>query len=189
MPCRLSITLIGPFLATGINACTPAASTQDDAIRTVRIYDLLRAYPRAVLNVQNPRYVSRDGFSVNDEVRPGVFLQSAGSVVFPPVRVSPESVLTFKIGLIDTAWDQSDGVQFQVTVLRMSGAATEVFSRFLDPKHNADDRRWIDEKVSLRQFGDQDVRVILATLPGPAGDYTCDWGVFAEPQIVLGPAK
>ena len=183
-----SIAILASLVVTGLADCT-TAHTHDDAIRTVRIYDLLRALPRARLQVY-PGYVANDVFSVNDEVRSGVFLAPAGSIVFPPVRVSLESVLTFKIGIIDDAWDKGgDGVEFTVSVQRMNDATTKIFSRYIDPKHNPDDRRWFDEKVPLRQFGDEEVSIMLATTPGPANDYSYDWAVFGEPQIVLGPAN
>jgi|SRR5436190_5653103 len=184
MPRRLPLMLAGSLLATAFSACT-AAVAQDDAVRTVRIYDLLRAFPRAKVQAY-AGYVSKGVFSVNEEARSGVFLHPAGSITFPPVRVSSDSVLTFKFGVADGAWDkEGDGVEFSVSVQRMSGATTHIFSQYVDPKHNADDRRWFEKKISLRQFGDQEVRIMLATLAGPADNYSYDWAVFAEPQIVL----
>jgi hypothetical protein len=184
--------IVGCLLLGGMTSCgmDSSASSHDDAIRTVRIYDLLLAYPRAVREVKDDRYVYNGRFSVNDEVRAGVFIHPAGSVVFGPVRLSRDSLLTFKIGIIDSAWDAAgDGVEFSVSVRRTNGATTKIFSRYLDPKHNQDDRRWIDERLSLRRFGDEDVHIVLMTAPGPANDYSYDWAVFAEPQVLLGPAS
>jgi hypothetical protein len=98
-------------------------------------------------------------------------------------------MLTRKIGVIDAAWDRGgDGVEFGVSVRRLNGATTNMLSRYVDPKHNPDDRRWIDVKLSLRQFGDEEVRIVLTTAPGPDNDYSYDWAVFGESEIVLGPA-
>jgi hypothetical protein len=187
-------SLRGAFLGVlllGCSACTNAQRLEadaykDDAIRTVRIYDLLRALPRAKLQA-HPGQLSKQMFSVNDELRPGVFLHPSGSIVFPPLRLSAQPVLSFKIGVVDDVWDKTgDGAEFIVSVRRMNDASTTVFSRYLDPKHNPGDRQWFDEKVPLRQFADMEVRILLATTPGPAGDTSYDWAVFAEPQILLG---
>jgi hypothetical protein len=169
-------------------ATTPTWRTQpkDDAIRTVRTFDMLVAYPRATLLVGGPQYVSRGTFSVGGEVLPGLFLHPTGSVVFPPVRVAAESLLTFKIGMIEAAWDKpGDGVEFVVFVRRSNDSQAKVFSRYIDPKHNRQDRRWFEERVSLRPFAGQDVRIMLSTEPGPAEDFSSDWAVWADPQIVL----
>ena len=176
-------------ILSGLPSCT-AASSQDDAIRTVRIYDLLRAFPRAELLVENANYVGRNEYRVNGEVHSGLFLHPASSVIFPPVRISRDSVLTFKFGIEDNAWDKDgDGVEFSVAVRTMNGAVVKVLSRYIDPKHNAGDRRWFDESVPLRQFGDREIRIVLSTAPGPANDYRYDWSVFAEPEIVLGAVR
>jgi hypothetical protein len=152
----------------------------------VKIFDLLAAFPRATLHVHGPAYVDRDTYSVGGELRPSLFLHPTASAVFPPVRVSPEAVLTFRIGVIDEAWDKpGDGVEFIVFVQRSNDAETKVFSRYIDPQHNPQDRRWFEERVSLRRFGDQDVRITLATGPGPANNFSYDWGVWSEPQIIL----
>ena len=184
----LPMATLGPLLAIGVAACA-GPSSQDDAIRTIRIYDLLRAFPRAKREAY-PGYASSGAFSVNEQVRPGLFLHPSGAVVFPPVRVSAESVLSFRIGMIDDAWEkEGDGVEFSVFVQRMSNASTKIFSRYIDPKHRTDDRRWFEEKVRLRQFGDQEIRIMLATGPGPANDFSYDWAVFGEPQIMLDPSN
>jgi len=61
-----------------------------------------------------------------------------------------------------------------------------LFSRYVDPKHNPTDRRWMDVRIPLQPFAGQKVQITFATLPGPAGNTENDWSAWSEPQIVLG---
>lgn len=180
------VCLLGCWLLLATVAPAYRTPAGDEGIRTVRIFDLLRAFPRATVLSGGPRYVGRGQYSVGGEMRAGLFLHPSASAKFPSIRVSREAILTFKVGVMDQAWDKpGDGVEFTVFVERPNDSQTKVFSRYIDPKHNPGDRRWFDERIPLRKFGDQDVRVTLATGPGPANDFTDDWAVWIEPQIVL----
>jgi hypothetical protein len=101
------------------------------------------------------------------------------------VRVSAESVLTFRFGVRDEAWDKTgDGVDCTVYV-QGEGPRVKVFARYADPKHNPADRHWSSGRVPLRAFAGQEIRITLATGPGPAGDTTYDWAVWGEPILIL----
>jgi hypothetical protein len=169
-----------------IVASSCARSPEDEALKSVRIYDLLAAYPRATPHVHQPSYLHLGEYAVANETRRGIYLHPTGSIEFPAVHLSSKAVLTFWIGIEDDAWDKAgDGVEFTVFVRRGNDARTKVFSRYLDPKHNPDDRRWIEGRTSLKPFRNEDVQIILATGPGPANDFNFDWALWGEPQIVL----
>jgi hypothetical protein len=125
-------------------------------------------------------------YDVADETRSALFLHPAGSVEFPLVRLSSRPQLTFSIAIDQNAWDKpGDGVEFSVFVSRANGAGTKIYSRYIDPKKNPGERRWIEARVSLRAFRNQDVRIVLTTAPGPADDVNFDWALWATPQILL----
>ena len=174
------------LVAIASAACTPAVETTDDAFKTIRIYDMLVAAPKATARVHNPSYMKVGEYAVAGETRQAIFLHPAGSIEYPLVRLSSRAELCFWIGINSDVWDKAgDGVEFSVFVSRANDARTKIFSRYLDPKHNPDDRRWVEARVSLRQFRDQEVRIILATEPGPANDVNFDWALWAEPQIMF----
>ena len=163
-----------------------ARSSADPALKSVTIYDLLVALPKATPHVYKPSYSSLGEYAVANETRSALFLHPSGSVEFPVVHLSSKAVLTFWIGIDDSAWDKpGDGVEFTVFVNRANDARTKVFSRYLDPRHNPDDRRWMEGRVSLKAFRNEDVQIILATGPGPANDFNFDWAYWGEPQIIL----
>jgi hypothetical protein len=101
------------------------------------------------------------------------------------VQLPASAVLTFRIGIDQAAWDKpGDGVDFSVFVIRSNNAAVKVFSRYVDPKHRGEDRRWIEERITLA-FHDEEVHIKLVTTPGPADDMAYDWAVWSAPQIIL----
>jgi len=172
------------FVAVAAIGC--GVDAHDNALRTVQIYDLLIAYPRARMDVRAASYTSRGIFLVGGEARHAILLHPESELEFGPVRVSADAMLTFKIGVDDQAWSKAgDGVEFMVYVVGANTAKKKVFSRYVDPKHVSEDRRWIDGRVSLRSFGSQQVGIILATGPGPLTDFAYDWALWAEPQLVF----
>jgi len=180
---RVRLGSFGLLALTVLSCGTPQ---RDDALKTVEVYDLLTALPRASVHMENANYLARGDLAVGDEVRPALFLHPTASVEFPRVHLSNGAVLTFKIGIASDVWDKTgDGVEFSVVVMRSNGAETKVYSRYVDAKHNAADRRWIDGRVSLAAFHDQDVQIKLATGPGPANDFSYDWALWSTPQIIL----
>jgi hypothetical protein len=169
-----------------MGAGTLGCRAGDAAIKTVKIFDMLAAFPRATLETPTPDHVSSGGFKVAGESHPGIFLHPTSSILFPPVHVPEEAVLKFKIGVMEDAWDKAgDGVEFTVFVQGPDNQKQKVYSRYIDPKNNPDDRHWFDEQIPLHSYGDQDLRVTFATGPGPANNAVDDWGVWSEPQIVL----
>ena len=179
----LAVGAIG-LAALSARSCKPGAP--DGALKTIRVYDLLVAAPRAVARVHQPDFMRVGQYAVGGETRDALFLHPAGSVEFPLVHLSSRAELNFWIGVDQNAWDKTgDGVEFSVIVRRANDARSIIFSRYLDPKHHPEDRRWIEGRVSLRDFREQDVRIILATEPGPGNDVNFDWALWAEPQILL----
>jgi hypothetical protein len=161
-------------------------SVTDEALKTVRVYDLMAALPRATLQIHNPTYFRLAEFGVAQQSRRAAFLHPAGHIEFPVVHLSSQPMLSFKIGIDDRVWDKpGDGVQFSVFVNRSNNARTNIYERYVDAKHNADDRRWIEGRISLKAFRNQDVRLAFATGPGPAGDFNYDWALWSEAEILL----
>jgi hypothetical protein len=173
-------------LALAAVSCQAQARDRDPALKTIEIYDLITALPRATARVDNPDYMARADVVVGDEIRPALLLHPPASVDFPAVQLPANAVLTFRIGIDQEVWDKGgDGVDFSVFVIRSNDAAVKVFSRYVDPKHRPEDRRWIDEQISLTAFHDEEVHIKLVTAPGPADDFAFDSAVWSAPQIIL----
>ena len=74
-------------------------------------------------------------------------------------------------------WDRAgDGVLFKVAAVE-GNTTHPLFSRWVDPKNEPADRRWIDGAVDLGPFVGKEVTLLLETSPGanPAWDWA-GWG-------------
>ena len=183
---RLVLTFLCGGLALAAASCRAQAQAPDPALKTIQIYDLLTALPRAHAQVPSSDYIARADVAVADEIRPALLLHPPASVDFPAVQLSANAVLTFRIGIDQEVWDKpGDGVDFNIFVIRSNDAAVKVFSRYVDPKHRPEDRRWIEGQLRLIPFRDEEVHIKLVTTPGPAGDMSYDSAVWSAPQIVL----
>ena len=162
---------------------------QDEAIRTIRIFDLLKALPRANIQAPAQEYVVARTGIVGKEQRDVIFMHPPSRAEFPPVQVYADSILAFAIAIQEEAWDKAgDGVEFSVQVKGSDPVQKKVFSlysRYIDPKHNIEDRRWVGVKIPLRRFAGQAIRVVLSTSPGPMKNADFDWAIWGEPQILL----
>jgi hypothetical protein len=83
-----------------------------------------------------------------------------------------------------------DGAVFRVSIER-GGQAFELLRRSVDPRHVADDRRWIPVDLDLSPFAGAPVTLVLETLASPAGrpqDGSYDWALWGHPRVVAGVA-
>lgn len=178
----------GGIVAAAAMAACSSGRAHDPALRTIRIYDLLTALPRVTLQTPAPNFVMARTATVGGEERRVLFMHPTSSAEFPPIEVGPDSILTFAIGIQDEAWDKGgDGVEFTVQA-KADAAGTKMltlYSRYIDPKHNPDDRRWFSTRIPLRRFADRAIRLVFRTSPGPMNDNDSDWAVWGQPQIEL----
>lgn len=100
------------------------------------------------------------------------------------VHVGRGAVLAFDVALAPECWLlPGDGVAFAVYVTSERGAQ-QVFSTYIDPKHNEADRRWHPHTVDLSAYAGQTVTLIFETSTGPAGDYRYDWAGWGQPRLL-----
>jgi len=175
-------------VAASVAACG-CGRAQDPAIRTIRIYDLLTALPRVTIQTPAPEFVVARAAAVGQDQRRVLFMHPTSSAEFPPIQVGEDSILTFAIGIQEEAWNKGgDGVEFTVQVRKADADQTKMltlFSRYIDPKHNPDERRWFNVRIPLRRFAGEAIRLVFRTSPGPMNDNDSDWAVWGQPQIEL----
>jgi len=107
----------------------------------------------------------------------------ADSEVEVPLEVPVDDpVFLVGLGLLQAAWEGSDGVLYEVLV-RPAPELRPVFRRRIDPRHDPSHRAWIADGVELPTGGP--LRLRLRTDPGAAGHHAFDqagWG-----DLVLTP--
>jgi anaerobic magnesium-protoporphyrin IX monomethyl ester cyclase len=91
-------------------------------------------------------------------------------LIHPPSRVSwklklkPGSKLKFGAGFSPDVWDKpGEGCWYLVKVKTRFGKEETVFSKYLDPKHNVNERKWNDFEVDLSKFKDKKIEITLET--------------------------
>lgn len=99
------------------------------------------------------------------------------------VHVEDGTVLAFDLALDPESWELSgDGVTFSVYV-DLGQGAEQLFSTYIDPKRDPDDRRWHPHTVPLDDYAGQTVTLIFETGVGPAGDERYDWAGWGNLRL------
>ncbi|HWP65494.1 MAG TPA: sulfatase [Candidatus Limnocylindria bacterium] len=116
-------------------------------------------------------------------------VHSAGAwdVTSRRIAIPPDAALTFAVGIQEPAWYvDSAPVQFIIEARGPEGDV-EVYRRALDPARHPEDRRWFDERISLRAVGGRTVALRFKVQPLVAGDRRPQLPVWADPTL-LAPA-
>ena len=124
------------------------------------------------------------------EVRPFTIAGETEPVLFehPPYERLPfRTVITpatreffFNVAMQPAVYDGSmpicgDGVEFRLELRDSAGRIHPLYDRSIDPKHNAEERRWIPGSADLSAYMGQTVELLFTTTPGPLGDTCADW--------------
>lgn len=133
-----------------------------------------------------PELLMGERWAVLGEWREVLFVHPASSgnvTLVYPVRIERASTFQADLAVAPEAWTlEGDGVTFSVFVEDDAGMQL-VYSRYVDPKHHQQDRRWVPARVDLGSFGDKLARIILVVGSGPAGDRRYDWAGWGEPRL------
>lgn len=119
----------------------------------------------------------------------GVLFQHSPSSLSVALTPSDDSrFLAFRLALDPEVWapDFGDGVLFQVSVVDGDTEET-VFSRWVDPKNDPEDRRWIDGSVELTPYQGRPVTLVLSTLPGESSNF--DWAGWGALRLADSPDR
>jgi hypothetical protein len=149
------------------------------------VYDFTDNLP-VTQRLVDPALLKVERWTIQGHERPVLFAHPspAGSTsLVYPVRLPTRAHLRAALAVAPEAWSQEgDGVVFSVFVEDEAGMHL-VYSRYVDPKHHAVDRRWIPVEVNLSAYGGKITRLILTTSNGPAGDGRYDWAGWSAPRL------
>ncbi len=129
--------------------------------------------------------VRRSGFVINGEEKPVLFAHAPSELAYELTPAAERQVLRFSVALDPGSWTgEGDGVMFEVVV--GGSEPTIVWGRWLDPKNDPADRRWVDGAVDLSPYLGQPVTLYLRTLPG--ADSAVDWSGWGDLRLT-GPEE
>ena len=109
---------------------------------------------------------------------------SGASRIAYSLRIERGAMLAFDVATAPESWTQpGDGVTFAVYVDSERGTR-QLFSTYIDPKHNDADRRWHSYAIDVSAYGGQVVTLIFETTTGPAGDPRYDWAAWGGTRLL-----
>jgi len=172
--------------ALSIFAAGCSEEKKKDAIGQ-KVYDFLAQAENAQINTINPAFVKfGEEFAINDDKRTILFEHPISQILFSGIAIPANAVLHFGIGINQTAWDKSgDGVTFEVTVVDQKSDRYLIFSEYIDPKRNSQDKKWFDYNLDLKAFAGQKVSFVFSTSAGPRNNNAYDWAGWSDLQIAL----
>jgi hypothetical protein len=101
---------------------------------------------------------------------------------------APKPIFAFSYALDPAVFDKTgDGVEFIVELKDSAGRIEKQFSHYIDPKHNASERRWIDGQLDLSAWRNRTIELLFTTTPGPKGDTSWDWAAWSNFHFIGEP--
>ena len=179
------VSLVGLVAGLGLYLWLSLWTLRPDLLPQ-RAYYAFIANRRVTERLVDPELLKVERWEITNEARAVLFVHPASSgstALVYPVKVQPRTTLRAYLAVAPEAWTgDGDGVVFSVYVEDRAGMH-QVYSRYVDPKHHEQDRRWVPLRVDLSPFSGELVRVIMAVSSGPAGDARYDWAGWAEPRL------
>jgi hypothetical protein len=134
----------------------------------------------------DPRLLKIEKWEILGEQHEVLFVHpgSSGStaLVFP-IKIEPQTTFRSELAMAPESWSaEGDGVTYSVYVEDESGFHL-LESTYIDPKHQQQDRSWVNLAVNLDDFRNKLIRLILVVNSGPAGDGRYDWAGWGEPRL------
>ena len=154
------------------------------------VIDLLQEEP-AFGEVQTQVWTLEDPLNGQTDQRQVLFehpTENAKAEIIFEVDVPVDGALRFAISLSPEVWalDKGDGVNFQLFVREQDSSAGGkfIFNRYINPKVNPNDRRWLNFIVDLSAWAGRTIDLSFITEDGPVSDFNFDWAGWADPQII-----
>jgi hypothetical protein len=128
-------------------------------------------------------------FSISGETQAVLFEHPPYERLPFRTTVTPASrEFSFNVAMQPAVYDGSmpvcgSGVTFQLEIRDSAGQIRLLYDRYIDPKHNLAERRWIPGSVDLSQYMGQTVELLFTTKPGPGGDTCAGWAGWGDPHF------
>lgn len=121
---------------------------------------------------------------IGAEKRTALFMHPVNQAELTLALPNNPAKFDFGIGMDPRVWTgqiTGDGVQFDITIKTSDNPTpVSIYNRYIDPKHNSAEQRWIDDEVDLSRWKDQTVTLAFSTTGGPVGDNSADWAYWSE---------
>ncbi|MBV9767230.1 MAG: YfhO family protein [Acidobacteriaceae bacterium] len=129
--------------------------------------------------------ISRQVFSLDGVTRVALLEHPPYERLPYHLKIGDETTLYFSYALHPAVFEHSCGygAEFIIEVKDSNGSIEKLFSKYIDPKHNVNERHWMNGQVSMDKYRGQWVDLLLSTKPGPTGDTCADWATWSNLQL------
>ncbi len=146
-------------------------------------YDFISNFKLARVNSEDSAYVKLDLTRILGDERLCIFAHPPTRLQYK-VRLKSDSLLRFGIALSPLVWspDKGEGTLFTITVGSLL-KDKPIFSKFIDPKNNPEDRKWHDFELDLSNLGEKKVKLNFITSTEKDKNSYC-WAIWSIPHLV-----
>ncbi|PKL58859.1 MAG: hypothetical protein CVV34_00685, partial [Methanomicrobiales archaeon HGW-Methanomicrobiales-5] len=154
------------------------------------VYDFVSNLAKANLSdTVYKGFIKATYFQINGDRKTTIFMHpdsfSEYEINLPVLKTGEKLYLNFWTGLSPEVWNQAgDGVNF-VIILEDGINSQEIFSTYMDPKQNIEDRDWRLEKINLSAYQGKGIKLKFTTTSGPNNDDRFDWAGWGDPAIII----
>ncbi|PWB54421.1 MAG: hypothetical protein C3F13_06605 [Anaerolineales bacterium] len=153
-----------------------------------KVYNFIAYLGEAAITSPAAEYVRADYFTIEGNREPVLYMHPDSQVDFTLAIPEDGARLSFDIALSPEVWTQpGDGVTFGLFVEDSPDTSKEIWSAYIDPKENIEDRRWLPYTIDLSPYGGQIIKLIFTTSSSPSGDNRYDWAGWGNPRISIQP--
>lgn len=182
--CRI---ILGSIILS-LSSCSPRRENIETQVAVDTETDFTLRMEEGDCVVGNAKLAQFQTGRINDITHWGIFEHAPCRIEFPDVYIGPEAYLEFSIGILEGAWSNpGDGVRFNIYALIPSVTEAIIYSRYIDPKKNPGERRWIDERIAIDSIQDTTATIVFETQTGEtsdSNDANSDWAFWANPRLV-----
>jgi len=158
-------------------------SDDETILRGTGSFALLTVLPEARIDRGSAGSVQKRTWTINHSRRKVLLQLPSSRIEFHHLPIRRLTRLKTAIAMGPKSWNrEGDGVLFRI--LADAGEPELLFSKYIDPKHKPDDRRWFQIDLDLGRFEGKDMSLIFLTDPGPDQDPAFDWAGWAEPRLI-----
>ncbi len=181
--CGLSILL----LIVTAYACAPRQEPVETTVSVDTETDFTLRMEEGDCTIRDPKLAAFQ-MEVIDGVRHwGIFEHAPNRIEFPDVSIGPDAALEFAIGILPGAWSHpGDGVRFQISSISPLSGNQILYSRYIDPKNNPEERQWLSERIPIEKILDSKATIVFETFTGERPDSKnggSDWAFWANPRL------
>jgi hypothetical protein len=128
-------------------------------------------------------------FTISGETKPVLYEHPPYERLPFRTTITPASrEFSFSVAMQPAVYDGSmplcgDGVEFRLEIRDSAKRIRPLYYRYIDPKHNLAERRWIPGSVDLSEYMGQTVELLFTTTAGPKRDTCAAWAGWGDPHF------